>query len=702
MKIFSKIKFQNCILISMLLLVGCKNNPEPPAPFGPVPSSRQVEWHDTDFYSFIHFTINTFTNKEWGYGDESPELFNPTAFDAEQIVLTCKNAGMKGLVLTAKHHDGFCLWPTKTTEHNISKSPFKNGEGDIVREIADACCKHGLKLGIYISPWDRHNANYGKPEYIDVFKAQLTELLTQYGEIFEVWFDGANGGTGYYGGANENREIDRVTYYGWDEIFKIIRELQPTAAIFSDIGPDARWIGTEEGYSGDPCWHRYTPEGREDGVPPGMGQTKYWESINGHRDGEYWMPAETNTSIRPGWFYHASEDDKVKTPERLVKLYYESLGHGTTLILNLPPDRRGLINEIDVASLTKFKEIIDATFSKDLTEGATFTASNIRGKSQKYDVVNLHDDNQQTYWATDDDVLLPEVVVEFPDITEFNVVNIREYIPIGQRIWGWALDRWEDDQWIEFAKAESVGHRRLWKGSLQTTKKIRLRITEAAACPAITRFSVHLEPVRLEAPVISRDKMGNVSITSNAEIRYTIDGSQPSQSSELYVKAIPLPRGGVLKAAAYYQEESSSVTTASFSQSKSRWEVETASSYLKSYESFKSIDTYPSTFWQSENGDKQMELTICLGEELHLKAFTMLPRQDGKKEGLITHYEFFTSDDGENWNKSVSGEFSNIHNNPIEQRVEIEPVNAKYIRLKATKTVGGEFATIAELGVYTK
>ena len=669
-----------------------------PSPYGVVPTTRQVNWHNTEFYAFLHFSINTFTNEEWGFGDKSPELFNPTGFDAAQIVSTCKEAGMKGLILTCKHHDGFCLWPTGTTEHDISNSLFKNGNGDIVREISDECRKQGLKFGVYLSPWDRNHPEYGKPGYVEVFRAQLKELLTNYGEVFEVWFDGANGGTGYYGGANEKREIDRVTYYGWDDVFKMIRELQPNATIFSDMGPDIRWVGNEEGFSGDPCWHRFTPKGREEGVLPAIGQTKYWEAVNGHREGEFWMPAEVNVSIRPGWFYHASEDDKVKSTEKLLEIYYKSIGRGTTLNLNIPPDRRGIIHESDVKALRNFKEILDKTFSVNLAEDAKLSAGNVRGKSKKFEVFNVMDGDPNTYWATDDGVRQAELIVDFQKETAFNVVDVREYIPLGQRIWAWGMDRWENGHWVEFAKGESIGRRRLWRGSLQKTTKMRFRIDEAPVCPVISELSVHLEPVRLDAPVLSRNRSGMVSIESNGEIRYTTDGGEPTKLSPIYNKAFDFSKGGVIKAKAYYKEKSGNTAIAHFNYSKNKWKILSCSSELSSHKAYNVLDENKASFWQSRS-NKGNNITIDLGEELEFNAFTMLPRQDRKKKGIITHYEFLVSQDGESWQKIKSGEFSNIENNPIEQKVNVGSVKARYIQLKADKVIGGEYATIAELGV---
>ena len=279
------------LLLAILaaLAISCNTTVSPPEPYGVLPSERQIKWHQMDYYAFIHFTINTFTDKEWGYGDENPALFNPVEFNADRMVNTMKESGMEAVILTCKHHDGFCLWPTKTTEHNISKSPWRDGKGDLVKEFADACKKHGMKFGVYISPWDRNHPTYGTPEYINVYREQMRELLSNYGDVFEVWFDGANGGDGYYGGANETRKIDRTTYYDWENTWKIVRELQPDACIFSDIGPDIRWVGNERGYALDPCWATYTPESLDSTglVAPGYVNDKLGQ--NGTRNGKLWI-----------------------------------------------------------------------------------------------------------------------------------------------------------------------------------------------------------------------------------------------------------------------------------------------------------------------------------------------------------------------------------------------------------------------------
>jgi alpha-L-fucosidase len=459
-----------------------------PKPFGPVPSERQLRWHELEFYGFLHFTVNTFTDKEWGYGDESPALFNPTDFSAEQIVRTAKLAGMKGLILTAKHHDGFCLWPSKYTEHSVKKSPWRSGRGDVVRDISNACRRFGLKFGIYLSPWDRNHKDYGRPEYLTYFRNQLRELLTQYGPVFEIFLDGANGGDGYYGGAREMRRIDRETYYDWQKTWQLVREIQPSACLFSDAGPDVRWVGNERGVAGDPCWATLN---RLDFVP-GRADEKRLNS--GDRPGNHWVPAECDVSIRPGWFYHSKEDDKVRSPENLVNLYYASVGRGASFLLNLPPDRRGRIHDNDVKSLREFRQIIDKTFAIDLGQRATVTASNVRGRASRFSARNVIDARRNTYWSTDDEVTTPEVILDFRRPRTFNVVRLREYLPLGQRIEAFALDYWKDGAWVEFAKATSIGNCRLVRTRPIASTKIRLRITRAPVSPALSEFAVFSEP----------------------------------------------------------------------------------------------------------------------------------------------------------------------------------------------------------------
>lgn len=461
----------------------------PPAPYGPLPSPRQLRWHQMEFYGFIHFTVNTFTDKEWGYGDEAPTLFNPSDFDAEQIVRTARDAGMKGLILTCKHHDGFCLWPSKYTDHSVKNSPWRNGRGDVVKEISDACRKFGLKFGVYLSPWDRNHKNYGRSEYLTYFRNQLRELLTGYGPVFEIFLDGANGGDGFYGGARETRRIDRETYYDWPTTWQLVRTLQPDACLFSDAGPDVRWAGNEQGVAGDPNWLTLN---REDFVP---GWADPARLNRGDRPGTHWVPAECDVSIRPGWFYHQKEDGRVRSARNLVDLYYSSVGRGASLLLNLAPDRRGQIPVTDVESLRKFRRLLDATFAKDLTKGAKATASNSRGNGDpRFSPRNVIDGRRDTYWATEDQLQTPELTLDLGREVTFNVVRLREYLPLGQRVEGFALDTWENGQWQEFASGTSIGNSRLVRGKSVTTRRVRLRITQAPVCPAISEVGLFAEP----------------------------------------------------------------------------------------------------------------------------------------------------------------------------------------------------------------
>jgi len=437
--------------------------------------------------------MNTFTGKEWGYGDEDPTLFHPTAFDADAIVAALKAGAMRGVILTCKHHDGFCLWPTRTTEHSVKHSGWRDGKGDVVNEISESARRHGLKFGVYLSPWDRNSALYGTPAYVDLYRAQLRELLTNYGPIFEVWHDGANGGDGYYGGAREKRLIDKRTYYDWPRTWNMVRSLQPDAVIFSDVGPDIRWVGNENGYAGETCWATYDPVG-ENGGPAAPGYVREKEGETGHRHGSHWMPAECDVSIRPGWFWHEQENAKVKTPAQLLDLYFKSTGRGASLLLNIPPDRRGLLGENDVASLRRFGELLDATFATNLAANARITAP-IRGNDPAFSPRKLIDGRRDTYWTTDDSLTTPDVIMELDRPVTFNLICLREYIQLGQRVEAFALDCWDSGAWKPLAQATSIGSCRLIRAPEPvTTTKLRLRITKSAVCPALSEFGLYSEP----------------------------------------------------------------------------------------------------------------------------------------------------------------------------------------------------------------
>ncbi|MFZ0661071.1 MAG: alpha-L-fucosidase [Acidobacteriaceae bacterium] len=461
-----------------------------PGPYGAVPSARQLRWQRMETYSFLHFTVNTFTNKEWGSGDENPDIFNPTDFDPDAIVAALKQGGMKGVILTCKHHDGFCLWPTKTTKHSVRYSSWKDGKGDVVRAISDAAGQHGLKFGVYVSPWDRNNAAYGTPAYLPIYREQVTELLSNYGPVFEVWFDQANGGSGYYGGARDTRHIDPYTYYEWPRTYAIVRRLQPDAVIHGgDKNADIRWVGNEKGVAGETCWSTFTPN---DSTVDG-GTTD--ELMEGTLHGKQWMPAECDVSIRPGWFWHPAENAEVKTPRQLMDLYCESVGRGAGLLLNVPPNRKGLLSAEDVASLKGFNGIVGAAFAKNLAAGAELRASNVRGNERRYYPAKLLDGNADSYWATDDAVTNPTLTVEFHRTAKFNLVRLREAIQLGQRIEAFEIDAWRNGAWARIGQQTSIGSCQLvsFTPAIET-QRLRLRITSSPVSIALAEFGVYLQP----------------------------------------------------------------------------------------------------------------------------------------------------------------------------------------------------------------
>ncbi|MBR3096744.1 MAG: alpha-L-fucosidase [Bacteroidales bacterium] len=449
------------LVLATLLLAGCHARIEP---FGPVPSEDQLRWQDMEMYAFIHYSLNTYTDQEWGFGDEDPALFNPSDLDCRQWARVCKQAGMKGIIFTAKHHCGFCMWPSAYTEYSVKNAPWKDGKGDVVRELADACREEGLKFAVYLSPWDRNHAEYGRPEYVTYFRNQLRELLTGYGDIFEVWFDGANGGDGWYGGANETRRIDGKTYYGWAETFRMIRELQPNAVIWNDGGDrgDLRWVGTEAGNVGETNWS----------LMPATGDTSYPMLHYGVEDGDVWCPGETNTSIRPGWFYHETENAHVKSLSKLMDTYYKSVGRNSTLLLNFPIAPNGRIHPTDSLRGIAFKKMIDEVFRDNLADKARVI--------RKDTVTTL----------------------VFKRPVSFNRFLAEEDIALGQRVKKFSLEAMVDGEWVplqdELAERgdglTTIGHRRIICFPTVTATKLRFTVTVAKARPVIKKIGLYLAP----------------------------------------------------------------------------------------------------------------------------------------------------------------------------------------------------------------
>ena len=444
---------------ALFLLASCHHV----EPYGAIPTQDQLAWQDMDMYAFIHYSMNTYTDQEWGFGNEDPALFNPSDLDCRQWARVCKQAGMKGIIFTAKHHCGFCMWPSAYTEYSVKNAPWKDGKGDVVRELADACREEGLKFAVYLSPWDRNYAEYGRPEYITYFRNQLRELLTNYGDIFEVWFDGANGGDGWYGGANETRRIDKY-YYDWPETYRLIRELQPHCVIWGDNAnrADLRWVGTEAGNVGETNWS----------TMPSEGQAGYAMLHYGVEDGDVWCPGETNTSIRPGWFYHETENAHVKSLSKLMDTYYKSVGRNSTLLLNFPVAPNGRIHPTDSLRGIAFKKMIDEVFKENLVDKAHVSRKGLT------------------------------TTVSFRRPTEFNRFVAEEDIALGQRVKKFSLEALVDGAWLpltdELAEdgdgLTTIGHRRIICFPTVKASKLRFTIEDTKAEPVIKKIGLYLAP----------------------------------------------------------------------------------------------------------------------------------------------------------------------------------------------------------------
>jgi len=420
----------------------------------PLPSPSQLVWQRDELALFLHFGVNTFSNREWGDGREDPASFNPTALDAREWARVARRAGFKAMILTAKHHDGFCLWPTATTRHSVASSPWRGGQGDLVREFTDACRAEGLRAGLYLSPWDRNATVYGdSPAYDAFYLEQLTELLTRYGPIHEVWFDGANGE-----GPNGRRQV-----YDWDRYWGTVRRLQPDAVMFSDAGPDVRWIGNERGVAGETNWSTVDPTIV---TRPGMTGDEVMRSLTeGDRRGTVWRPGETDTSIRPGWFWHPEEDDRVRSVDDLEQLFFTSVGRNSKLLLNVPPTRDGVIHPTDAARLMGMRERLERRFG------------------------SRHRSREEGWLRHPNGVV--ETVVEFAGPVEVGVIDVREQIERGQCVAAHRIEALTGDGWHEVARGTTIGYRRLHAVAPIRTTSLRVLVTEAVADPWVVTLEAH-------------------------------------------------------------------------------------------------------------------------------------------------------------------------------------------------------------------
>lgn len=440
----------------------------------PLPSRQQLAWHDMEFYFFMHFGPNTFTDKEWGHGDEPEEIFNPSQLDCRQWVKVAKEAGAKGIIITAKHHDGFCLWPSKYSTHTVRESKWKEGKGDVLKELSLACKEQGLKFGVYISPWDRNHPDYGTEKYNDVFVNMMKELFTNYGPIWELWWDGANGE-----GPNGKKQV-----YDWRRFENTVRQLSPATVIFSDIGPDIRWVGNESGIAGKTNWNYLDTAGYKRGLGAPANDTLQ----QGNVFGKNWIPAECDVSIRPGWFWHANEDTQVKSPVRLFGLYLKSVGRGANLLLNVPPDNRGLIHENDVEALIGFKKLRDENFGTNLLKQANsyweFLEDDMMPDSLQVRAISL---SPKIY-----SINVENFVVQLQQPARINCIVLREAIHLGQTIRKFRVIMYNKDKVVKEIAGTTVGRKRILTFPTSTITSFKVFLEDAKGNDNISGVAAYL------------------------------------------------------------------------------------------------------------------------------------------------------------------------------------------------------------------
>jgi alpha-L-fucosidase len=644
------------------------------------PTPRQLSWQQLGFTAFVHFGINTFTDREWGDGSEDPATFAPTDFDADQWATVFADAGMRGLVLTCKHHDGFCLWPTKSTSHSVSHSTWRDGKGDVVAEVAAACRRHGLAFGVYLSPWDRNCKAFGTAAYQDLFLQQLRELCSDYGALFEVWFDGAH------------CPADDPQVFDWQRAFRLVRELQP----------DVRWVGNEGGRARE---HEWSVLPLDDADPGAFDESRAaWRSLWRLRERNQqddlgsrkqllgarrlcWWPAETDVSIRPGWFWHPREDAQVKAWPALRDLWYAAVGGNSQLLLNVPPDRRGRIADADATALHALGAVLRATFARDL--GADALAKNYAFARELY----------------------------FQKPQKVSVFDLREDLAgAGQRVEAFRIDVWDGQQWKPLASGSTIGARRLLRVPPVETQGCRCWIEQSRGAPALAHFSVHREPEPLAAPSIARARDGKVTVRGDGELRYTTDGSPPGRASARYEQPFALPRGGTVRAVALPPPDDADAAvlvpgavSARFGLATAKWTVLEASSEQAPREAAaKAFDGDPRTHWHSRYGPDTAapphHLAIDLGETVDVTGFVYQPRHDGDN-GTIADYEFAVRGEQGEWRTVAEGSFAqptgtSIGAAPAEVRLPTPARGVRAVRLVARREVAGRpWASCAELQV---
>ncbi|MCH7227381.1 discoidin domain-containing protein [Haloferula sp. A504] len=701
-----------------------------------LPEPKQVDWQRLENTFFIHFGPNTFNGAEWGTGFETPADFNPTALDATQWVDVIKRAGGKMLVLVVKHHEGFCLYPSRYTTHDVASSPWLGGTGDVVRAVADACAAEGIKLGIYLSPADLYQiespfsytdgsgyygngsavrtstiptdpATFGSDpsqgrtptpgfgsfqyevdDYNRYFLNQLYELLTEYGDIAEVWFDGAN-----------PKQTNPPQSYNEAEWYEMIYALQPDACIAIG-GPDVRWVGNETGYARETEWS-VIPAPLSSATATDLGSRA--QLVAGKTLS--WFPAEADTKVLSGWFWKASH--AVKTTQQLLDIYHASVGRNANLLLNLSPDTRGLIPDGQIAPLLEAFSVIEQTYATDLAAGGSITAdSTLSGQPAS----NVLDGDLDTWWEPEAGNSTPTVTLTLPSATTFDRIVLQEAIATrSQRIEAFAVDAWNGSGWSEIGSATTVGHKRILLLPETTTDRVRIRITQSRLEPSLANVSLHQGATVVPSPVIgNRDAAGRVAITASggSAIHFTIDGSDPTPDSPLYTGPVDLPLGGTVRAISHDGNSSSFAVSRLFAGiAPIGWQVHSVDSEEVPAEAAAlAIDDDPDTIWHtgysSGTTPHPHHLAVDMGERRWIRGFTYLPRNDNLA-GVVLTYRFEVSANGSDWTEVASGEFDNIRNNPVLQEVAFAaPVETRYFRFTSLSEVNGDpHASAAEINI---
>ena len=669
-------------ILILAILSSCNDviNNQPEAVL-PIPSQEQIDWQKLETYAFIHFGLNTYNDLEWGYGNTPASTFNPVNLDCEQWVATLKQCGMKGVILTAKHHDGFCLWQTETTDYSIANSPYKNGKGDMVKELSDACKKYGLKFGLYLSPWDRNNSEYGREDYIETYHQQIDELTSNYGDLFEFWFDGANGGNGYYGGADETRSIDARKYYDYERARDTILKRHPDAMIFGGTCQTIRWVGNEQGWAGDTDWCMINPELSDN--------TKHLN--HGSENGTHWIPAEVDVSIRPGWFYHKREDHQVKSVAQLTDIYYRSVGHNANLLLNFPINLDGKIPALDSLRATEWHEIIVNDFKDNILKNAEVRVDNERGR--KFKAENVIDDDWDTYWATDDGYNFGTISFSFDKPVKMNRVVLQEYIPLGQRVKDFYMEGELDGKWFKinpFDTLSTIGYKRIVRFNTVELDKLIIYFEESRGPLCINNIEAYCAPILLTEPAISRNYDNVVTIESSdneADIYYTTDGSNPDENSSRYDKAFVFNKKGIIKA----------ITYDPISKKKSDVTVKELDLPKESYQTSSSNKIFDGNTNSMVYLDIDEPIVITFKEEQNISGFRYTPNQMRDASRHIVDYEFYVDDV-----LIKKSSFGNIKNNPIEQVVKFKNIKGKEVKfVPKSNTDKAKNCGIAEFSVIT-